>query len=50
MPLAAVTLLDIVELLVLIVIVHAALLAPAMAAIIGAFSERVANRDHRPQV
>src|SRR3954454_15197066 len=50
MLLAAVTLLDIVRLLVLLIVVNAVLLSPAIAAIIGAFSERLANRDHRPQV
>ena len=50
MLLAAVTLQQIVWLLILIVVVHAVILAPAIVAVIGAWSERVQNRDHRPQV
>jgi hypothetical protein len=48
--LAAVTLQQVVWMLILIVVVHAVLLTPAIVAIIGAWSERVQNREHRPQV
>jgi hypothetical protein len=48
-PLAVITLRQIIELLVLIVIVHAILLAPLMVAILGAWGERVQNRDHQPR-
>jgi hypothetical protein len=49
MLIAAVTFKQIVELLILIIIVHAVLLAPVMIAIIGAFGERLQNQDHQPR-
>lgn len=50
MPLAAVTVKDIVLLLILLVVANGVLLAPLVVAIIGAWGERFENRDHRPQV
>jgi hypothetical protein len=46
--LAVITLRQIIELIILIVVVHAVLLAPLVVAIIGAWGERVQNRDMRP--
>ena len=48
--LAVITFRQIVELLILIVVVHAVLLAPLMVAVIGAFGERVQNADLKPKV
>jgi hypothetical protein len=48
--LAVITLRQIIELLVLIVVVHAVLLAPLIVAVIGAFGERVQNADAKPRV
>jgi hypothetical protein len=48
--LAVITFRQIVELLILIVVVHAVLLAPLMVAVIGAFGERVENTDLKPKV
>ncbi len=48
--LAVITFRQIVELLILIVVVHAVLLAPLMVAVIGAFGERVQNADLKPRV
>jgi hypothetical protein len=50
MPLAVITLRQIIELLVLIIIVHAVLLAPVVVAIIGAYGERVQNQANEPRV
>jgi hypothetical protein len=50
MLIAAVTFKQIVELLILIIIVHAVLLAPVMIAVIGAIGERLQNQDHQPRV
>jgi hypothetical protein len=47
---AAVTLQQVVWMLILIIVVHAVILTPAIVAVIGAWGERVQNRDHRPQV
>lgn len=48
--LAVITFRQIVELLILIVVVHAVLLAPLVVAVIGAFGERVQNADLKPRV
>jgi|tagenome__1003787_1003787.scaffolds.fasta_scaffold14614716_2 hypothetical protein len=50
MPLAVITGRQIIELLILIVVVHAVLLAPLVVAIIGAFSERIQNQQYEPRV
>jgi hypothetical protein len=46
--LAVITLRQIIELILLIIVVHAIILAPLVVAIIGAWGERVQNRDMRP--
>jgi hypothetical protein len=48
--LAVITFRQIVELLILIVVVHAVLLAPLMVAVLGAFGERVQNAELKPKV
>jgi hypothetical protein len=50
MPLAVITLRQIIELLVLLIVVNAVLLAPAVIAIIGAFGERIQNQANEPRV
>jgi hypothetical protein len=49
-PLAAVTLEQVVWMLILLIVVNGVILTPAIVAIIGAWGERVQNRNHRPQV
>lgn len=48
--LAVITFRQIVELLILIIVAHAVLLAPLMIAIIGAWGERGQNEPYRPRV
>lgn len=50
MPLAVITLRQVIELLVLIVVVHVVLLGPVVVAVIGAYNERIQNRADEPQV
>jgi hypothetical protein len=50
MPLAVITLRQVIELLVLIVVVHAVLLGPVVVAVIGAYNERVQNQADPPRV
>lgn len=49
MPLAILTFRQIIELLVLIVVVHAVILAPLVVAVLGAFGERAENKGLRPR-
>jgi hypothetical protein len=50
MPLAVITLRQIIEIIVLFTIVNVVLLAPVVVALIGAYNERVQNRGSEPQV
>ena len=49
MLIAVLTFRQIIELIVLITVVHAVLLAPLVVAIIGAFNERAENQPYRPR-
>ena len=49
MLLAILTFRQIIELIVLIVVVHAVLLAPLLVAVLGAFGERVQNEPYKPR-
>jgi hypothetical protein len=49
MLLAILTVRQIIELIVLITVVHAVLLAPLVVAVLGAFNERVQNEQYAPK-